>query len=128
MNYNLRSWTHGVPFPLKVTRNNTIKREFEVVRMEADGSHKEQLTIPSIYQKHHLAKMNLWSVNDNRPTLYTFFYYYFSDETSETTCNIMQFGTRCLNIIFRNRSNKSNKQWEAMHYSDYNTVSHGLLY
>lgn len=48
----------------KMTSNNTVKREFEVGKMEADGSHKEQLTKPSIYQKHHLAKMVLWSGND----------------------------------------------------------------
>lgn len=41
--------------------------------------------------------------------------------------HIMQFGTRCLNIIFRNRSNKSNKQWEAMHYSDYSTITQSLM-
>lgn len=66
MNYNLRYWRDGRDMAFhflkkkkKMTSNNTVKREFEVGKMEADGSHKEQLTIPAIYQKHHLAKMVL---------------------------------------------------------------------
>lgn len=40
----------GVPVPERMTKSNsTIKHEFEAGRMEADGSHRVQLTTSSTY-------------------------------------------------------------------------------